>query len=53
VEVQGPSAREGEQEEDEAVQALAQWIVDTCCGGRFETAVDGARTRHTLWLDPA
>jgi len=53
LDVQGPTAAEAEEEEEEAVQALAQWIVDTCCGGRFETSVDGGRAVHTLWLDPA
>jgi hypothetical protein len=40
-------------DEDEAVAALVHWIVDTCCGGRFESALEASRQRHTLWLKPA
>lgn len=40
-------------DEDEAVSALVQWIVTTCCGGRFETGAEGSRQRHDLWLKPA
>jgi hypothetical protein len=40
-------------DEDEAVSALVHWIVATCCHGRLESAVEGGRQRHALWLNPA
>jgi hypothetical protein len=39
--------------DDEAVIALVQWMIETCCEGRFETSSEAGTSKYSLLLHPA